>query len=814
MAMRGLGGAIGAGVAFSLLTACGLGESEAPAAPPKQASLAPTAEPAKRAAPAAPAKPVVEPRVERGPVVPLAAEFSQPDARRSLLRRLPRTALAVVCLDEVESLDAAVEKSALKELMAGPQYELARQQIDAGLAQMVASMRNDLPRFDEFLARARQLRGEFAAALIALDPMALAPTQTTPRFPVRFGLLFEATSPADEFDALLLDLCADAGARQDQQRFEVVSDRKTAWHRRMRKEPVQFDLVRDGSTFALLVGPEEEGDDPLPARAVEDSFAAADVVRSLPPLREGTRPAAELYLNLAPVWALVGLLAPPEAKEFLARSGFSSIRGVAGRCAVAQNGLDEHFVFCAPEGNDLLTRTVTASQLDAEMARWLPAESRAAALQTFDVATLFKAVGELLPDDARKEMDAGFAAVKRDTAIDLRQDVIENLGPTFALAIARPKVAAAGATLQQAVAEAIPEFVLAIEVKDGVRLRHAAEAALRAAGPRLRVKTRGVAGQLVTRSEPLPIPLGDTGEVTHLVPQWWIGDHVLLFATSDAAMERALNSGKDETARGPAGLAAALANPADHLVALQWQQDGADAVEPAGDGSVTRVQRTALGLELHGEEGGGMATLMGAAIVSGVVPAIAIPKLLQARNEANEHAAMANLRAIASAQAVYRSEARVDSDGDKTGEYGTLAELTGAAPPRGGGSPGLQLLGDALRPDSSGCALKNGYRYRIDLPKTTKRGSTVAVIAAERAEVCFTAYAWPEQPGSSGVRVFAIDQEGEIWASDNTAETQGYQALIRLPRENAHELRDAADRVSGVTAVRRGRDGGVWLEIE
>jgi len=814
MAMRGRGGAISAGVAFGLLAACSGGDADAPAAPPKQASLAPTADPAKRPLPPAPAKPAVAPRPERGAVVPLAAEFAQADARRSLLRRLPRTTLAVVCLDEVESLGAALEKSALKELMAAPQYELARQQFDAAIAQMVASMRRDLPHFDELLARARELRGEFATALISIDPMALAPTQTTPRFPVRFGLLFEATSPADEFDALLQDLCAEGDARADRPRFDLVSGGKGAWHRRMRKEPVQFDLVRDGSTFALLVGPEERVDDPLPARAVEDSFAAADVVRSLPPLREGTRAVAEIYLNLEPVWAVVGLLAPPEARDFLARSGFASIRGVAGRCAIAPEGLDEHFVLCAPDGNDLLTRTVTASQIDAELARWLPADSRAAMVQTFDVATLFKSVNELLPDDARKEMEAGFAAVKRDAGVDLRQDVIENLGPTFAVAIPRGKVAGAGASPQEIAADVLPEFVLAIELADGNRLRQAAEAALRAAGPHLRMKTRGVAGQLVTRSEPLPIPLGDTGEVTHLVPQWWIGDHVLLFATSDAAMERALTAGKDESARGPAGLAAALAEKADHLVALQWQEDGAAAAEPASAGSVTRIQRTALGLELHGEEGGGMATLLGAGIVSGVVPAIAIPKLLEARNEANERAAMANLRAIASAQAVYQDEARVDSDGDKCGEYGTLAELTGAEPPRGGGSPGLQLLADSLRPDSSGCALKNGYRYRIDLPKTTKRGSAVTVIAAERAEINFTVYAWPEQPGSTGVRVFAIDQEGSIWATDNTGEAQGYQGLVRLPKENAHELRDAADRVSGVTAVRRGRDGGVWLEIE
>ncbi len=96
-----------------------------------------------------------------------------------------------------------------------------------------------------------------------------------------------------------------------------------------------------------------------------------------------------------------------------------------------------------------------------------------------------------------------------------------------------------------------------------------------------------------------------------------------------------------------------------------------------------------------------------------------------------------------------------------------------------------------------------------------RRGAgPIPQIVAERAEVEFIAYAWPIDPGTSGNRLFALGADGSLWSSDNRGENQGYSGLQRMPPPDACEERNRADRVVGVTAVRRGRDGGVWLELE
>ena len=59
-----------------------------------------------------------------------------------------------------------------------------------------------------------------------------------------------------------------------------------------------------------------------------------------------------------------------------------------------------------------------------------------------------------------------------------------------------------------------------------------------------------------------------------------------------------------------------------------------------------------------------------------------------------------------------------------------------------------------------------------------------------------------------------IDPEGTVFFTDNRGDQQHYEGQDRVPTPDASELRDEGDRVTGVTAVRRGRDGGIWLQYE
>ena len=60
------------------------------------------------------------------------------------------------------------------------------------------------------------------------------------------------------------------------------------------------------------------------------------------------------------------------------------------------------------------------------------------------------------------------------------------------------------------------------------------------------------------------------------------------------------------------------------------------------------------------------------------VSATSVPNLLQSRLEANESAAQATLRNIATAQAQFRSIRAADRDNDGRGEFGFFGELSGS----------------------------------------------------------------------------------------------------------------------------------------
>lgn len=115
-----------------------------------------------------------------------------------------------------------------------------------------------------------------------------------------------------------------------------------------------------------------------------------------------------------------------------------------------------------------------------------------------------------------------------------------------------------------------------------------------------------------------------------------------------------------------------------------------------------------------------------------LLAAIAIPNLLRARLQANESAAQAALKTIATAEITYRTA---------NPTYGTIALL------------GAPATGPAYIDSVLAAGTKSGYTFAI--PE----------VAAES----FTATAVPASPSISGVRSFCVTEDGVVMFDANGA---------------------------------------------
>src|SRR6185436_15656776 len=125
------------------------------------------------------------------------------------------------------------------------------------------------------------------------------------QWPITVAFMFEAGPHAGDVDELLQRLftAMDEKSQESSRSFAVVATSGSDWRRRMESDGGRVDVSREGSQFIVAGGPAGGPTDvaPFPARAFDDSFLAADVVRATPDLSKGgSRPIAELFLNLAP----------------------------------------------------------------------------------------------------------------------------------------------------------------------------------------------------------------------------------------------------------------------------------------------------------------------------------------------------------------------------------------------------------------------------------------------------------------------------------------------------------------------------------
>ena len=145
---------------------------------------------------------------------------------------------------------------------------------------------------------------------------------------------------------------------------------------------------------------------------------------------------------------------------------------------------------------------------------------------------------------------------------------------------------------------------------------------------------------------------------------------------------------------------------------------------------------------LRGEHGMTMIELCIVMVILGILMVVGIASLLRARLSANESAAMAGLRATASAQFAYLS-------GCGAGNYATSYIILGTMPSPNNQGYITPDLGSAVEPS------RNGYTFRLQM------GSGGAVAAADcngnPTQTKYYASATPNVLGQTGDNSFAIN---------------------------------------------------------
>jgi type II secretory pathway pseudopilin PulG len=227
-----------------------------------------------------------------------------------------------------------------------------------------------------------------------------------------------------------------------------------------------------------------------------------------------------------------------------------------------------------------------------------------------------------------------------------------------------------------------------------------------------------------------------------------------------------------------------------------------------------------------------MAELMIVVAIIALISSIAVPKFLSTKVSANESAAISALRNLAAAQAQMQAGGAVDCDSDGAGEFAYFAELAGAVALReNDGSFAPQVGTDLLDPRilatsfgyvDNGTVSRSGYLFQLFLPDGAGRGVPEAqnggmgnAVDPDNCEVFWCCYAWPSDAGSTGNRVFFINQDGDIWQFANRS--GGYSGTAAAPPWSAAFAAGGLDmgaQVANGAAGTNGQDGNTWTSLQ
>lgn len=216
-----------------------------------------------------------------------------------------------------------------------------------------------------------------------------------------------------------------------------------------------------------------------------------------------------------------------------------------------------------------------------------------------------------------------------------------------------------------------------------------------------------------------------------------------------------------------------------------------------------------------------------------VISAAALPRMLGARLSANETSAVATMRAIVTAQMQTIGSASIDTDADGRPEFGYFGELAGTIPTRisGPGGPAAGIVGvhelapspllGALGSVSNSVTTHSGYVFQIWLADAAGAGiaedpgggKTAGPFPdSDACEEVFCAYAWPLDAGSTGNKVFFINQDGLIVQTLNRG-AGAYSGVAAGPNFDAAYV--AAGSMTGKHALNGpGADGRDWVPVQ
>jgi hypothetical protein len=203
--------------------------------------------------------------------------------------------------------------------------------------------------------------------------------------------------------------------------------------------------------------------------------------------------------------------------------------------------------------------------------------------------------------------------------------------------------------------------------------------------------------------------------------------------------------------------------------------------------------------------------------------------LKRANQSTNEGGAVQTLRVLLSAEAQIQSAAAIDTDKDGVGEYAFVREMAGLAPCRAaeGDKPELltpPLLGGTYATVSaSGNLVRAGYVFRVYLGGTPAGAGTPGVCETsggaaagaartdhDASENLFAIYAWPLDAAKTGGRVFFVNQEGDLFITEN--KDGAYSGEDHAPAfDAAYSTATPGDMKAPAAAGAKGNDGHVWV---